>query len=57
MIRKLIIKFMKGQYKVKDEVLKVLFDCAKKYEKLFESITYTQIPRTMNEEADILANK
>lgn len=57
MISKLIIRFMTGKYKVKDEILKDLYKCTKKYAELFETITYSSIPRLLNVEADEIANK
>ncbi|KKS17169.1 MAG: Ribonuclease H [candidate division WWE3 bacterium GW2011_GWC1_41_7] len=53
----LVVKQLKGQYKVKNERLKVLYARVKELEKNFSSVGYEHIPRTKNHEADSLVNK
>jgi ribonuclease HI len=53
----LVVKQMKGLYKVKDAKLKVLHSEAKKLEKNFEHVEYNHVPRTQNSEADALVNQ
>jgi ribonuclease HI len=53
----LIVKQLKGQYKVKNDRLKVFFEKIKGLEKNFSEISYNHIPREKNTEADILVNK
>jgi ribonuclease HI len=52
----LLIKQMKGEYKVRQPHIKVLYDFAWR---LIEGITYSfcHVPRRYNEEADALANE
>jgi len=52
----LVIKQMRGEYKVKSENLFSLYEEAKKLEKKFVSVTYHHIPRNKNVVADKLAN-
>lgn len=52
----LVIKQLRGEYKVKNLFLKEIYDKCKIIEKEFESITYTYIPRKENKMADQLAN-
>lgn len=53
----LIIKQMKGEYKVHSETLKLYHEEAKKYEKLFDKIEYNYVPRKENQRADTLSNE
>ena len=54
----LVIKQMKGQYKVKHPNLKPLFAQAKELiDAYFPNITYTHVPREKNKLADALANQ
>ncbi len=52
----LVIKQMNGEFKVKSENLYTLYDCAKSFEKQFESVTFTHIYRNSNKRADELSN-
>lgn len=52
----LVIKQMRGEYKVKSENLLESFTQAKKLEKDFEVITYDHVYRTENKRADELSN-
>jgi len=42
----LVIKWMKGEYRMKKEHIKPLFDEAKKYEQRFKSVEYFHHPNT-----------
>ncbi len=53
----LIVKQVKGLYRVKDEKLKPLFDEAKQKLSFFKAYEITHIPRHKNSDADRLANK
>ncbi len=53
----LVVKQIKGVYRVKNPVLKELFAKAKKLITSFESFKITHIRRELNSEADHLANK
>lgn len=53
----LIIKQMKGEYKVNSENLLPLFNQAKELEKCFDSIHYEHIYRNKNKRADQLSNE
>ena len=53
----LIVKQMKGEYKVKNEGLKPLFLEAKKFISHFHSVSFVHIPREKNKEADAMVNK
>jgi ribonuclease HI len=53
----LIIKQMKGEYKVNSENLLPLFNAAKELEKNFDSIHYEHIYRNKNKRADYLSNE
>lgn len=52
----LVIKQMKGEYKVKSEKLLPLYEEASKLAKQFDSITFTHIYRENNKRADELSN-
>ena len=52
----LLVRQVNGQYKVKDENLKVLHSLVKIFSKNFEKISFHHIPREKNELADSLAN-
>jgi ribonuclease HI len=52
----LVIKQMKGEYKVKSVNLIALYDKAKLLEKEFDSISYKHIYRVNNKRADELSN-
>ena len=53
----LLVKQLRGEYKVRNPELKKLFNEVKKREKFFESIEYKHIPREKNYHADKLANE
>ena len=53
----LVIKQMKGEYRVKNEGLKPLYQEACRLAKMFNKISYTWVPRSENSEADALSNK
>ena len=54
----LVIKQMRGEYKVKDEKMKALYLVAKEDEKRFKSVTYTHLRREhpMMQQADEQVN-
>jgi ribonuclease HI len=53
----LMVKQMRGQYKVKSEELKPLFERAKKMSLTFESFRISHVYREQNKEADALVNQ
>src|SRR5215468_7517831 len=53
----LLVKQMRGQYKVKSEDLKPLFERAKKMSQMFSSFHIDHVYREQNAEADALANE
>jgi ribonuclease HI len=53
----LMVKQMRGQYKVKSEELKPLFERAKKMSQTFESFRINHVYREQNKEADALVNR
>jgi len=53
----LVIKQMKGEYKVNSSHLYELYEQAKNFEKQFKSVTYGHILRSFNKRADRLANQ
>ena len=53
----LMVKQMSGQYKVKSEELKPLFERAKKMSQTFESFRISHVYREQNKEADALVNQ
>jgi ribonuclease HI len=53
----LMVKQMRGQYKVKSEDLRPLFERAKKMSQGFESFHIEHVYREQNREADALANE
>jgi len=53
----LMVKQMRGQYKVKSGELKPLFERAKKMSQTFESFRINHIYREQNKEADALVNQ
>ena len=52
----LVIKQMKGEYKVKNKNLKILFERAKQLSLKFDKITFEHIYRENNKRADELSN-
>ena len=53
----LVVKQLKGEYRVKDKDLALLFLDIHNLSLSFKKITYTHIPRERNKEADRLANE
>jgi ribonuclease HI len=53
----LLVKQMRGQYKVKSEDLRPLFERAHKMSQTFESFRIDHVYREQNREADALANE
>ena len=53
----LMVRQMRGEYKVKNENILPLFEEAKKYVQEFESVQFEHIPREENKMADALANE
>ncbi|MFC1980093.1 ribonuclease HI family protein [Chloroflexota bacterium] len=53
----LVVKQMKGEYRVKNAALKPLYQRAKQLQNSLEDFTITHIPRQQNTEADSLANR
>src|SRR5258708_6543878 len=53
----LLVKQMRGQYKVKSEDLRPLFERAQKMSKTFDSFRIEHVYREQNREADALANE
>ncbi len=53
----LMVKQMRGQYKVKSEDLKPLFERAKKMSQAFATFRIEHVYREQNQEADALANE
>ena len=53
----LLVKQMRGEYKVKKATLKELSEEAAGLAKQLESVTYTAVPREHNELADRLVNE
>lgn len=53
----LIVRQMTGQYKVRDEALRPLFEEAQKLAKVLSNVTFTHVLRGKNALADTLANE
>jgi probable phosphoglycerate mutase len=53
----LVVKQMRGEYKVKNETLRDLVDDAQALESRFRRVTYTAVRREHNELADRLVNE
>jgi ribonuclease HI len=53
----LLIKQLKGEYRVKSEGLKPLFQAARQLISRFSSVKLTHVRRELNSEADRLANR
>ncbi len=53
----LMVKQMRGQYKVKSEELRPLFERAKKMSQTFESFRINHVYREQNKDADALVNQ
>jgi ribonuclease HI len=52
----LMVKQMRGEYRVKNEDLRNLYEDAKELEKGFSSVTFTHVRREQNKRADELCN-
>jgi len=53
----LVIRQMRGEYKVKSSHLYELYEQAKNFENQFKYVTYEHILRSFNKRADLLANQ
>lgn len=53
----LIVRQMTGQYKVRDETLRPLYEEARKLAEALPNVTFTHVPRGKNALADALANE
>jgi ribonuclease HI/probable phosphoglycerate mutase len=53
----LIVKQLKGEYRVKDEKLKPLYEAVKKSCSLVGRCRFSHVPRSRNQRADQLANR
>jgi probable phosphoglycerate mutase len=53
----LLVKQMRGEYKVKNEALRRLWEEANDLERRFARVRYTAVPRARNELADRLVNE
>jgi probable phosphoglycerate mutase len=53
----LLVKQMRGEYRVKNEALRVLWDEATELERRFATVRYTAVRRAHNELADRLVNE
>jgi len=53
----LVVKQLKGEYRVKDEKLKILFHDIKEQLSSFTSVQFNHVKREQNKVADSLVNK
>jgi probable phosphoglycerate mutase len=53
----LLVKQMRGEYRVKNETLRVLWEDANELERRFRRVRYTAVRRAHNELADRLVNE
>jgi ribonuclease HI len=53
----LVVRQMSGQYKVRDETLRPLYEEARQIAHTLPDVTYTHVPRGQNALADRLANE
>jgi ribonuclease HI len=53
----LLVKQMNGEYRVKNEDLRALYDDARQLLRGFDSVTFTHVPRGQNSHADRLCNE
>jgi len=53
----LVVKQLKGLYKVKEPRMKLFFEKIKELEKKFKTVNYTHIERKLNKEADAIVNQ
>lgn len=52
----LLVKQLRGEYKVKNPDLKLLYEQIKQYESQYTNVRYNHVPRAKNKRADELAN-
>ncbi len=52
----LVVKQMRGEYRVKDPDLKPLYAAVQVLASAFQTIAFTHVPRTKNKDADKLVN-
>lgn len=52
----LVVKQLKGEYKIKDENIKKFYTKIQTLIKDFDSVTFTHVPREQNKHADRLVN-
>src|SRR3954462_6158393 len=52
----LVVKQIKGEYQVKNEGIRLLYDCAIRWIKLIPHFSISHVRRELNKEADKLAN-
>ena len=53
----LVVRQMTGQYRVRDEALRVLYDEARRLAAALPAVSFIHVPRGKNAQADKLANK
>ena len=53
----LVVRQMKGEYKVKNKNIRPLYQQAVGLIKSFQQVTFNHVPREKNEEADKLVNE
>lgn len=53
----LVVKQLKGEYKIKNARMKALWEKIKSVEQKFKSVSYHHIPREKNTRADFLVNE
>jgi ribonuclease HI len=53
----LLVKQMRGEYRVKNQALRALWEEANELERRFQTVCYTAVRRTHNELADSLVNE
>ncbi len=52
----LVVRQIKGEYQVKNEGIRLLYDCAKRWINLIPHFSISHVRRELNKEADKLAN-
>lgn len=53
----LVVSQLKGEYKIKNENIKVLASKVKEFEKSYQKVEYFHVPRAQNSDADKLVNE
>ena len=53
----LLFRQLTGSYKIKNDILKTLFNKVKSFSKSFEGVDIQHVPREQNHEADCLASE